>query len=332
MRTAAKLVLGKLGVLPLAQQKIWSYRLRQQTPTLSLLQLPFDGRRSLRNVEMRSIYDFHDFRERAEAELFFRRQLENSITTPGQAVLLEGRDPLIGGPAQYYYDPRSSVRDDAGTLHTNVRESLVCLRTVLPSRTRAALLALYELIPHSQLKKAQLYLTEQTTPLFRYFRHNYAHVIGSEYLGPEHRPGSLVGGIRHEDLTRLSFRDQSLDVVVNLEILEHLPEYRPALSEMARVLRPGGLAIITTPMNPLREEHHVRAELGPDGALKHHFPPQYHYDPVKPEAGILCYRHFGWKLLNELREAGFSSAGALFSWDIDAGVLGEDLLVVYGLK
>ena len=45
----------------------------------------------------------------------------------------------------------------------------------------------------------------------------------------------------------LPFRDGSFDAVLCLETIEHLPRPRPAAREMMRVLKSGGLVMITTP-------------------------------------------------------------------------------------
>jgi SAM-dependent methyltransferase len=50
------------------------------------------------------------------------------------------------------------------------------------------------------------------------------------------------------DLTRgLPYPDESFDLVVLTEVIEHLENHRAALGEVARVLRPGGHLILTTP-------------------------------------------------------------------------------------
>ena len=51
------------------------------------------------------------------------------------------------------------------------------------------------------------------------------------------------------DITNLPLADASVDIIISSEVIEHLPDPMPALKEMARVLKPGGYAMVTTP-NP----------------------------------------------------------------------------------
>jgi SAM-dependent methyltransferase len=49
------------------------------------------------------------------------------------------------------------------------------------------------------------------------------------------------------DATVLPFPDGAFDRVIAAEILEHVPDDRQAAAEIARVLRPGGIAAVTVP-------------------------------------------------------------------------------------
>jgi SAM-dependent methyltransferase len=55
--------------------------------------------------------------------------------------------------------------------------------------------------------------------------------------------GQAVSG----DATGLPFDDGSFDKVIAAEVLEHLPADQAAMNEIARVLRPGGMAAVTVP-------------------------------------------------------------------------------------
>jgi SAM-dependent methyltransferase len=49
------------------------------------------------------------------------------------------------------------------------------------------------------------------------------------------------------DIQAIPFPDQSFDVVVSQETVEHVRDPRRALAELVRVMRPGGLLIVTGP-------------------------------------------------------------------------------------
>jgi SAM-dependent methyltransferase len=53
------------------------------------------------------------------------------------------------------------------------------------------------------------------------------------------------------DITAIPVADNSFDAVLCSEVLEHVPDPRAALLELARVLRPGGQLILTAPFASL---------------------------------------------------------------------------------
>jgi SAM-dependent methyltransferase len=70
---------------------------------------------------------------------------------------------------------------------------------------------------------------------------------GTQYIGCDLRPGPGVDRI--EDLARLSIADATAGTILCLDTLEHVFECRRAVSEMIRVLRPGGLLIVSVPLD-----------------------------------------------------------------------------------
>lgn len=57
-------------------------------------------------------------------------------------------------------------------------------------------------------------------------------------------------GTRRLDLTDLDLPDAGLDAVIAYHVLEHIGDDARALSEIRRVLRPGGFALLQVPIQP----------------------------------------------------------------------------------
>ena len=54
-----------------------------------------------------------------------------------------------------------------------------------------------------------------------------------------------------QDATAITFPGESFDVVVSMETIEHMDDVDLYLSELSRVLKPGGRAILSTPQNSI---------------------------------------------------------------------------------
>jgi SAM-dependent methyltransferase len=72
-----------------------------------------------------------------------------------------------------------------------------------------------------------------------------------ESCGVDYHPEQLALDVpvQHADLNidRLPYEDGIFDLVTCTEVLEHLENYRHAIREAARVLRPGGMLVLSTP-------------------------------------------------------------------------------------
>lgn len=66
-------------------------------------------------------------------------------------------------------------------------------------------------------------------------------VISTEYH--TRRPGWVAVNLDRD----LPFRREAFDLVMMLEVIEHLADIPHAMREIARVLKPGGIAILSTP-------------------------------------------------------------------------------------
>ncbi|MGY1839761.1 MULTISPECIES: methyltransferase domain-containing protein [unclassified Modestobacter] len=60
-------------------------------------------------------------------------------------------------------------------------------------------------------------------------------------------PAGAAAEVARGDLRALPVPDASVDRVIASEVLEHIPDDRTAIAEIARVLRPGGRVAVTVP-------------------------------------------------------------------------------------
>ncbi len=177
-----------------------------------------------------------------------------------------------------------------------------------------------------------VYVTEQTSPFYRFLKRHYPNTIGSEFIHDGTAPGeSNWLGVRNEDLTELALRDSSVNVICTTDVLEHVPDYPKAISECFRVLKSGGTLIISVPFVLHNRETLVRARVNADGSIEHLLPPEYHGDAQNPQ-GVLCYYHFGWDLLDSLGRAGFSDSALYFYWSSRRGYLGVPQFLISATK
>ncbi len=71
-------------------------------------------------------------------------------------------------------------------------------------------------------------------------------MLGAMHEEGQARPPGAAHATRC-DATNLPFGDGAFDKVIAAEILEHVPADQRAMAEVARVLRPGGVAAVTVP-------------------------------------------------------------------------------------
>lgn len=206
--------------------------------------------------------------------------------------------------------------------------NLICENCRLGTRERAVAYALSAL----GVSNSAIYHVGYHSVFSNYLAEIYRDVSRSQFQNGI-RSGFIDSkGVRYEDLTNLSYENERFNILVCMEVLEHIADYKKAISEMARVLRPGGRAILTFPwLGGKFYEHRERAEMRPDGSINHILPPEYHDDPASEE-GILSFRAFGWKILDELRSGGFKGANATFLFGPLHGYMTSMLPIIIASK
>jgi SAM-dependent methyltransferase len=253
-------------------------------------------------------------------------EIEQAAIEGKQPFSIEGHCGVCDKPSKF-----AVTFEHAGDRDVpNWREHLNCQWCTLNNRMRASVQLASKLL--GERTNPNIYVTEQITPLFRFFEKIYPSIIGSEFLND----ATLLGqsndmGVRFEDLTRLTFDSDSFDAVFSFDVLEHIPNYRAAIAEVYRCLRPEGIFLWSAPFDyGFPEKTAVRATVSDDGTIVNHLPAEFHGDPLTD--GVLCYQHFGLDILDDMRSVGFKSANMHLYWSRNLAYLGGLQYAVVGIK
>jgi len=284
----------------------------------------------MRIYRIRNLHEWQKHARRMEEEYTQRREWEWQLVNHWRKLGGQGRCWLQGFSYPAGQEVKFIFEMDSEPI--NWRETLICPVTGLFNRVRACV-HLFE-TECGPYREDSIYLMEQKTPAYSFLSRRYPNLIGGEYLGESLNSGEIgeiIDGLRHEDVTRLSFPDESINHILSFDVFEHVPEYLKGLQEYHRVLAKGGTLLWTVPFIRQNAKTTVRAVTRPNGKIDHILEPEYHGDPVNPK-GVLCFYHFGWDLLEEVREIGFSEAYALLFWSDLFGYLGSESIIFVAIK
>ena len=81
---------------------------------------------------------------------------------------------------------------------------------------------------------------------------NYAEGVIGVDISEASLKEAVTQKVEYGDITNLDFTANSFDKIYSLHTIEHIPNLGQLFSETARVLKPGGLAIVVYPWEPFR--------------------------------------------------------------------------------
>ena len=102
--------------------------------------------------------------------------------------------------------------------------------------------------------------------------------------------GTMVGGLRNEDLERQTFADATFDLVIHLDVMEHVFSPFLALREIERTLKSGGRCLFTAPTYPERVKSEQVAFREGD-TVRIVGEPEYHGNPQSAEGALVTWRY-----------------------------------------
>lgn len=148
---------------------------------------------------------------------------------------------------------------------------------------------------------------------------------------PGIEPGNRVEDVRCENLEALTFPDDSVDLHVTQDVLEHVYHPSKVFREIARTLKPGGAHVFTTPLVNKDKPSRLRARMGEDGQVFHLEPPVYHGNPIS-DKGSLVTVDWGYDICQAVFESCGLFTHLVYIDDLSMGVRAEYIEVLVTRK
>jgi SAM-dependent methyltransferase len=156
------------------------------------------------------------------------------------------------------------------------------------------------------------------------------HYLPSQFF-PNQKLGDSYNGMRCENLEALTFKDNSIDLHISQDVMEHIFNPDKAFKEIARTLKPGGAHIFTVPIVNKMSPSKVRAKISETVGIDYIEEAIYHGNPIDAQ-GSLVTMDWGYDIVNYI----FQNTG-LFTYmltidDISKGIRAEYIEVLVTVK
>lgn len=143
--------------------------------------------------------------------------------------------------------------------------------------------------------------------------------------------GEFKYGIRSENLENLSFSDNSIDIHISQDVMEHVFSPSLAFSEIGRTLKPGGAHIFTVPIVNKYKPTSQRASMQANGQIKHLDTPQYHGNPIDTEGSLVTF-DWGYDICQKIFDASGLFTHVFQIDDLRNGIRAEYIDVLISIK
>lgn len=207
-----------------------------------------------------------------------------------------------------------------------LRDYYVCIYCRSIPRNRAIIFVLEKFFPRYRTMK--IHESSPCGPASDKLRKECLNYTPTHFY-PDVRPGDYKNGIRCEDLEEMTFEDNSFDLMITQDVLEHILTPDRAFKEIARILKPGGAHVFTVPVYD-REKTLIRAVETPKG-IEYPEEKQYHGNPID-EKGSLVTREWGKDIVRYIKEKSGLDTTVHRIVDRNLGLNGEFLEVFVSEK
>jgi SAM-dependent methyltransferase len=181
-----------------------------------------------------------------------------------------------------------------------LKEYCVCQKCGASARERALFAILNEKFPNWRTLKIH-----ESSPgnmaLSNKIKAECQNYTASQFW-PDKELGTLIDGFRNENLEALTFPDESFDLFITQDVMEHVYHPEQAFASIAKVLKANGAHLFTVPIDNKEKPSETWATLGENGDPVFLKEEEWHGTPIAGRSAVTM--HYGYDILEMIEKNG----------------------------
>lgn len=156
------------------------------------------------------------------------------------------------------------------------------------------------------------------------------HYTASQYY--HNQPlGTVINGYFNEDIENQTFADESFDLVITQDVMEHVFAPAKGFLEIKRTLKPGGMHIFTTPLDNGHAASVEWARLDASGNIVWNYVPEYHGNPIDSKGSPVAMK-WGYDIKEFIEQHTGMKTVIYNKDDLNKGIRGNVVEVIASTK
>lgn len=207
-----------------------------------------------------------------------------------------------------------------------LRDHYICIRCNSIPRQRAIIKVINSLFP--TYRSMTIHESSPSGPASAKLKQECPNYVPSHFY-PDLEPGEFRNGFRCENLERMTIADESFNLVITQDVMEHVLKPNKAFAEIARILKPGGAHVFTVPL--YKGKGTVVRAIEKNGRIHYLKEKDFHGNPIDKE-GSLVVTEWGDELIDFIEKASGLKTEIFTFNDRGLGLVAEFLDVFVSAK
>jgi SAM-dependent methyltransferase len=167
-----------------------------------------------------------------------------------------------------------------------LRDFYVCTKCNSIPRQRAIVSVLNKFVP--EWKDCKIHESSPGGSSSTFIQKNCAGYVPTQFF-QDVPLGEYKDSIRCENLEKMTFDNNSFDLVISQDVFEHVMNPADAFRDISRILKPGGAHIFTMPWDPHLKKTVQRARQLDSGEIEYLEEAVYHGNPIDSKGSLVTF-------------------------------------------